>query len=58
MVYRLWVWGMVGEDYHKIQIVSCASAKITLNNGISTYVKKYPKILFEVGGIQGLGLTL
>ena len=40
----------MGEAYHKIQIVSCASAKITLNNRISAQVKKYPKT-FEVGGI-------
>ena len=30
-----WIEGVVGEAYHKIQIVSCASAKITLNDGIS-----------------------
>ena len=35
MVYRLLGWGVVGEAYHKIQIVSCASANITLSNGIS-----------------------
>ena len=30
-----WVEGVLDEAYHKIQIVSCASAKITLNDGIS-----------------------
>ena len=35
MVYRLLGWGVVGRAYHKIQIVSCASANITINNGIS-----------------------
>ena len=34
MVYGLLGWGVVGRAYHKIQIVSCATAKITLN-GIS-----------------------
>ena len=33
-----WVGGVVGETYHKIQIFSCPSVKITLN-GIRTYVK-------------------
>ena len=31
-----WVRSVVGGVYHKIQIVSCTSAKIILNNGIST----------------------
>ena len=35
---------MVARAYH-IQVVSCASIKITLNNGISSKIKKYPKIL-------------
>ena len=26
-----WVGGVVGETYHKIQIASCSSVKITLN---------------------------
>ena len=30
-----WIEGVVGEVYHKIQMVSCASAKFSLNNGIS-----------------------
>ena len=34
---------MVGGAYHKIQIVSSASAKITLNNGISTQVENILK---------------
>ena len=29
---------MVGEACHKIQVVSCASAKIILNNGISAQI--------------------
>ena len=28
MVYRLLGWGVVGGAYHKIQIVSCATAKL------------------------------
>ena len=32
---RLLGWDVVGEVTHKIQIVSCASAIIKLNNGIS-----------------------
>ena len=35
MVYRLLSKGVMGEACHKILIVSFASAKITLNNGIS-----------------------
>ena len=35
MVYRLLGWGVVGGAYNNTQIVSCASAKITLNNEIS-----------------------
>ena len=31
MVYRLLGWGVVGGVYHKIQIVSCASAMISIN---------------------------
>ena len=34
MVYRLVGYSVVSGAYHKIQIISCASAKITLNNGI------------------------
>ena len=34
----------MGGAYHKIQIVSCTSAKLTLNNIISAWVNKYPKI--------------
>ena len=30
-----WVGGVVGEAYYKIQIVSCASVKVTLINGNS-----------------------
>ena len=30
MVYRLLGWDMMDGVYHKIQIISCASAKITL----------------------------
>ena len=37
---------------YKIQIVSCASAKIPVTNGNSAQVKKYLKIS-EMGGIQG-----
>ena len=43
MVCRLLGWGVVGGAYHKIQIVSFASTQITLNNGISAYVEKYPE---------------
>ena len=37
MVYGLLGRGVVGRAYHKIQDtdVSCASAKIQLNNGVS-----------------------
>ena len=52
MIYRLLGWDVVGGAYHKVQIVSCASAKITLNNGINAQVKKYP----EVDGIWGQAL--
>ena len=46
MVYRLLGWGcVVGSAYHKIQIITYASTKITLDNGISAWIKKYPKIL-------------
>ena len=44
MVYRLLGWGVAGRAYHKIQIASCTSTKIILNNGIGAYVKKYPNI--------------
>ena len=47
MVYRLVGWGVVAEAYHKIHIVSSGSAKISLNNGISSEVKKYPKIFWS-----------
>ena len=30
MVYRLLGWDVVGEAYHKIQTVSCASTKLHL----------------------------
>ena len=30
MIYRLLGWDVVGGAYHKIQIVSCASAKLHL----------------------------
>ena len=39
MMHRLLDWGIVGEVYQKKQIVLYAIAKITLNNGISAYVK-------------------
>ena len=45
MVYRLLGWGIVGKAYHKIQIISYASTKITLDNEVSAWVKKYPKII-------------
>ena len=35
MVYRLMGWGVVYEAYHKIQFVSCASAKTALDNEIN-----------------------
>ena len=55
MVYRLLGWECGGyKAYHKIQIVSCASAKITLNFGISTQANNIPRYS-EVVGIQGLG---
>ena len=34
----------MGEAYHKKQIASCVSAKVTLNIEINSEVKKYPKI--------------
>ena len=34
-MYGLLGWGVVDGAYHEIQNVSCASAKIMLNNGIS-----------------------
>ena len=50
MVYRLLGWDMMDGVYHKIQIISCASAKITLSNRISVYVKNILRVC-EVGGI-------
>ena len=46
---------MVGEAYPNIQIVSCATAQITLNNGISAY-RKLRNILsfYEVGRNMGV----
>ena len=38
-----WVGGVVGETYHKIQIVSCSSVKITLN-GLEHKLTEYSKI--------------
>ena len=35
MVLDKWIGDVMGGAYHKIQFVSCASAKATLNNGIS-----------------------
>ena len=35
MVLEKWIGDVVGAVYHKIQFVSCASAKATLKNGIS-----------------------
>ena len=43
------------KAYHKIQIVSCASAKITLNFGINAYRLTISPRNSEVVGIQGLG---
>ena len=46
MVYRLLGWGVVDRAYHKVQIASCASSKITFSDGISGQViEKYPKIV-------------
>ena len=45
MVYRLLGSAVAGGAYHKIQNVSCASAKIILNNETSAQAKKYPKIM-------------
>ena len=59
MVYRLLSWGVVDAAYHKIQIVSCVSAKITLvvimelAHGLRNIL-----IFSEVGGIWGLGPLL
>ena len=47
MVYRLLSWGVVGGAYHNIQNASCASAKFTLNNGISAKFKNYSKLLLS-----------
>ena len=54
MVYRLLGWECGGEVNHKIQIVSCASAKLLL---IMELVYTLRNILrfSEVGGIQDLG---
>ena len=41
---------MVGGAYYKVKIVSCASAKITLNNGISAWAKNISRFS-EMGGI-------
>ena len=43
----------MGGPYHKIQIVSFASAKITLNNGISAYVKNIVRF-YEYGSLAPL----
>ena len=45
MVSRSPGWGVVGRAYHKIQIVSCASAKLHVTMKFSARVKKYPKIV-------------
>ena len=44
MAYRLLDWGMVGGACHEIQIVSCASVKITLNNGINAYIDRFSEV--------------
>ena len=41
------VWWVEPIIRYRIQIVSCASAKFTLNNGISAQVNKYLKILWS-----------
>ena len=57
MVYRLLDWGVVGGVYYKVQIVSYASAKITLNDEISAKVEKYLRC-YEVGRTTGSKITL
>ena len=47
MAYRL---VNLGEVYYKIQIVSCASEKIMLNNWISKNILRF----YEVGGDTGV----
>ena len=51
--YCVGVWRAEPTIRYRIQIVSCASVKITLNNGISALVNKYHKIS-EAGEIQCL----
>ena len=50
------MWWVEPTIRYRIQIVSCASAKITLDNEINVYrrLKSIPSIS-EVGGIWGLG---
>ena len=38
-----WVRGVVGEPYHKIQIVLCSSLKITLNEQVNKISQDFLK---------------